>query len=467
MSKLQDQMFRELKEKAIFHQAQAYAFEYLETIFDRNVYPSEEALANLNLFNEDLPDSGSNADSVLEQLHQHGSPATVATVGGRYFGFVTGSAVPIGIAAKNLGTYWDQVPAMEIMSPIGTKLEAVVQKWLVELLNLPSDTVAGYVTGASAANLCGLGAARYHLLNKNNWDINKQGLNAAPPIRIVAGRQAHSSVIKAINILGLGYGNIEWVAVDAQGRTLASALPELDSNTLVILQAGNVNSGAYDEFDKICDLAHAAGAWVHIDGAFGLWAAAAAPLQHLTKGIEKADSWALDGHKTLNTPYDCGIVLCANQTALHSALHMSGSYIIESPERDGMYYTPDMSRRSRIIELWAIMKYLGKNGIAEMILTMHERANQFASSLRQEEGFFIDNKIVFNQVLVRCESDELTLAVLEKVQQLRVCWLGGSIWSGNRVMRVSVSRKTTSGRRTNSERLDEKIAWVSRLGNSL
>jgi glutamate/tyrosine decarboxylase-like PLP-dependent enzyme len=454
---IQDNMFLEIRNKEIFKQAQAYAFNYLETVFDRNVYPTQAAIDNLEIFEEELPVHTTTAESVLEQLHTYGSPATTATLGGRYFGFVTGSAVPVGLAAKNLGTYWDQAPSMNVLSPIGSKLEAVVEKWLVSLFNLPTSTVAGFVSGTSSANLCGLAAARYRILQRNNWDINKKGLRNAPKIRIVTGTQAHSTVLKAVGILGLGQENIEWVPVDDQGRIIPELIPELDENTILILQAGNVNSGAFDNFEQICDTAKKANTWVHVDGAFGLWAGAVEKLKHLTKGVEHASSWAVDGHKTLNTPYDCGIVLCADKEAISAALHMSGSYIVESTERDGMFYTPEMSRRARIIELWSILKYLGKEGIDEMILTMHQRATQFSQEIRQIKGFSVQNDVVFNQVLVRCDSDVITEQVLRNIQLFRECWLGGSVWFDKKVMRVSIcSWATTQDDITTSVRSFEK-----------
>lgn len=444
MSEIQDKMFLEIKNKDLFRRAQEFSFAYLDSVFDRNVYPTEQAIDDLSKFDEALPVNSTDALSVIDHLNKYGSPATTATLGGRYFGFVCGSSVPVGLAAKTLATYWDQAPAMNVLSPIGSKLESVVEKWLVDLFGLPNQTSAGFVSGTSTANLCGLAAARYRILKRNNWDINKQGLRDSPKIRIVTGNQAHSTVLKAIGILGLGTENIEWVDTDQQGRVIHDTIPELDDNTILILQAGNVNSGAFDNFEFLCEKAQKANAWVHIDGAFGLWAHAVNELKYLTKGIEKASSWAVDGHKTLNTPYDCGIVLCADRDAMISALHMSGSYLVESSDRDGMFYTPEMSRRARIIELWAIMKYLGKDGIQEMICVMHERAKQFATEISKIEGFEVENKVVFNQVLVKCNSDEITERVLHNVQMLRDCWLGGSTWFGRKVMRISICSWATT-----------------------
>lgn len=443
---LQERMFKELTDRGLFTQAQQYAMDYLEEVLERNVYPTQEALDSLAVFEEDLPIGTSTGKQVLEQLHRFGTPATTATLGGRYFGFVCGSALPIGLAAKSMATFWDQASAMYVMSPISGKLESVVENWLVDLFGLPQGTAAGFVSGTSIANLCGLAAARYRILKNNDWDINQKGLWGAPKIRIVTGRQAHSTVVKALGILGLGQEHIEWVAVDGQGRMVSEVLPELDQNTILILQAGNVNSGAFDDFETLCSKARSANAWIHIDGAFGLWAGAVDQLKHLTKGIELADSWAVDGHKTLNTPYDCGISLCADKEAMRAALHMSGSYLVESDNRDGMFHTPEMSRRARIIELWAILKYLGRQGVDEMIMNMHLRAQQFANELNSKTGFHIENEIVFNQVIVRCDNDVLTEKVLKNIQEMGTCWLGGSTWQDKMVMRVSICSWATTER---------------------
>ena len=437
-------MFQEMKDKIIFEQAQEYAYQYLDSAFDRHVFPTKEALDNLAHFEEDMPVSSTPANQVVELLHQYGSPATMAQIGGRYFGFVNGSAVPAGLAAKNLATYWDQNTAMQVISPIAGKLESVVENWLRQLFGLPEHVVAGFVSGTSAANFCGMAAARYCLLKGQGWDINEQGLFGAPKIRVITGREAHSTVLKAIAMLGLGKNNIEWVEADDQGRIIPETMPELDDRCLVILQAGNVNSGSFDPISTICKKAKKANAWVHIDGAFGLWARAVGTLKHLTAGMEHASSWAVDGHKTLNTPYDCGIVLCADKEAIVSALHMSGGYLILNKERDGMFYTPDMSRRARIVELWATMKYLGQEGIEQMVNGLHQRAVQFAEALKKTTGFEVLNDVVFNQVVVCCENDELTEKTIAQIQELRECWVGGSFWQGRKVIRISVCSWATT-----------------------
>ena len=440
---IQEVMHKEMHDKSIFDRAQRYAYEYIDEAFDRHVYPKAEALKNLSHFEEDMPELSSDGHDVIDILHRFGSPATSPMIGGRYFGLVNGGVVPTGLAARWLGDVWDQNTPLYVISPIASKLEAVVELWMKQLLHLPKQTVAGFVSGSSMANFCGLAAARWRVYQRMNWDCNEKGMVGAPRIRIVAGRHVHSSIGKAISLLGFGSGNTEWVDVDDQGRILSDSLPQLDETTIVILQAGNVGSGSFDAFAEICAKARKANAWVHIDGAFGLWAAATERFRNLTNGIELADSWAVDGHKTLNTPYDSGIVLCADEVALTSSLHSAGSYIVRSEHRDGMFYTPEMSRRARIVELWATLKYLGKNGIEQMILGLHERAVQFGNELKNS-GFEVLNDVVFNQVLVSCGSDELTDNTLHNIQELRECWCGGSEWFGSKVIRISVCSWATS-----------------------
>lgn len=441
---LQDRMFKELALKDIFRQAQNYAFEYADAVAERKVYPSAQAIADLETFVEEIPRSTGNAADVLEQLNRYGTPASVAQTGGRYFGFVNGGVIPAALAARWLSDFWDQNSALYAMSPVTAKLEEVTESWLRELLGLPDNVAAGFVSGSSLAIFCGLAAARYRIFENSNWDINKKGFCGAPPVRVVAGRQAHGTVVKAIALLGFGVDNIEWVETDAEGRIIAAQIPELDKHTIVILQAGNVGSGAFDSFAEICEKAGNAGAWVHIDGAFGLWAAASGRLNHLTRGMERANSFSVDGHKTLNTPYDSGIVLCNDQEALTQALHASGSYIAYSENRDGMLYTPEMSRRARAIELWAALKYLGKEGVDELVFGLHQRAVQMGQELKAEK-FQILNEVVFNQVLVACDSDKITERTMRNIQESGECWVGGASWNGRAVIRISVCSWATTG----------------------
>ncbi len=440
---LREKMFSELLGHVLFEQAKDYALEYAENSIDRNVYPTEKAIENLKVFDEQLPEKAGEPQSIIEKLHKYGSPATVSQIGGRYFGLVNGGVIPVALAVKWINDFWDQNTPLYVTSPITSKLESIVENWLKKIFKLPSETVAGFVSGTSMAILCGLAAARFRIYQRLNWDINAKGLIDAPKIRIVAGKHAHGTVLKAVALLGFGKDNIVWVDVDNQGRIIPALIPELDEKTILILQAGNVNSGAFDSFDEICDKARQSNAWIHIDGAFGLWAAGSDKLKHLTQGIEKADSWSVDGHKTLNTPYDSGIILCKDRDALVSALQATGSYIVYGENRDGMLYTPEMSRRARAVELWATFKYLGKQGIDELVLGLHERAKQFADGLSRN-GFRILNDIVFNQVLVTCDNEEETETTLKNLQDLRDCWCGGSVWFDKKVIRISVCSWATT-----------------------
>jgi glutamate/tyrosine decarboxylase-like PLP-dependent enzyme len=440
---IQMQMRREIADKTLFENAKSCAYAYMDDISERAVYPDQVAICNLSLYDEPLPDSPQPGESVLHQLNQYGSPATTAQTGGRYFGFVNGGIIPTSLAARWLADTWDQNAALHVISPIAARLEQVCERWLRDLLGLPGNTVAGFVGGTSVATFCGLAAARYAILKRLGWDVNADGLFGAPPFRVVVSEQAHGTVFKALALLGLGKDRIERVPADAQGRMDASRLPALDSQTLLILQAGNVNTGAFDRFDQSCDQANQDGAWVHVDGAFGLWAAASRHKQHLTKGVEKADSWSADGHKTLNTPYDCGIVLCKHREALLAAMQASGSYIQYSDQRDGMLYVPEMSRRGRGIELWAALKYLGRSGVEELVDGLCERAAQFAEELSRH-GFRILNEVVFNQVLAACETPDQTQTTLENIQGSGECWCGGTIWAGKPAIRISVCSWATT-----------------------
>lgn len=443
---LQEKMQLEQQQKALFKQAQDYAFEYADNAGERNVFPTDQALNDLDQFIEQLPEASGDASAILQQLHSIGSPASVTQTGGRYFGFVNGGILPVTLATKWLTDFWDQNSALQVMSPITSRLEEVCEQWLKALFGLPDSTVAGFVSGTSSAIFCGLAAARYRILKNQQWDFNRQGLNGAPPIRIIAGRQTHGAVIKAIALLGFGLDNIEWVDADDQGRIIPDKMPPLDNSCIVLLQAGNVNSGAFDPFEEICSNAEAAGAWVHIDGAFGLWAGGTRRLKHLATGMEQAHSWSVDGHKTLNTPYDSGILLCRDQEALVTALQATGAYLTScySDSRDGMLYTPEMSRRGRAIELWAALKYLGRSGVDELVYDLHQKAVAFADQLR-EANFKILNDVVFNQVIVSpAEDDQTTELIMQAIQNSGECWVGGSTWQGKKVIRISVCSWVTS-----------------------
>lgn len=443
MSKLQDELFKQQNTKALLTQAQKSAFEYIDNISKQRVFPSEKNLEKLAVFDEPLPQATSDPTLLLALLSNIGSANTVAQTGGRYFGFVNGNALPITLATKWLSDIWDQNAALYVMSPIASKLESVCQRWLNQLFGLPEQTAVGFVSGTSIATLSGLAAARFRQLQKLGWDVNQQGLFGAPKIRLILGKQTHGTVAKSISLLGFGQASIEWVDCDNQGRMLVEKLPELDQSCILVLQAGNVNSGAFDDFTKLCQLANKAQTWVHVDGAFGLWAKASNVFDGQTKGMQLADSWSVDAHKTLNTPYDCGIVLCKDTQALTNALHQQGSYIQLSEQRDGLLYTPEMSKRARAIELWSAMKYLGRNGIAELVEQLHNRAVFFARLLT-DSGFTIVNEVVFNQVIISCETEQLTQRTLSLVQQSGTCWCGGSTWNKKSVIRISLCSWATT-----------------------
>ena len=437
------------QDKALFDQAKSYAFEYLKTIHnpaalktdDRPVYPDPDTLNALDTFDEPFPKELGNGQQILEMLHTIGSPATVAQTGGRYFGFVNGAAFPAALAAKWLADVWDQNAAMNVTSPVAAKLEAVCESWLKEIFNLPDSTVAGFVSGTSAATLCGLLAARNRILANMGWDVREKGLFDAPKPRVILGEQAHSTVFKALSLIGFGSQDLELIPVDSHGRMKVDQLPDIDETCLVIAQAGNVNTGAFDNFYKICD--RASRAWVHVDGAFGLWAAGSPSYAHLTRGMEKADSWSVDAHKTLNAPYDCGIVLCRHPEDMITALQNTGDYIIYSDKRDPMLYTPEMSRRARGIDLWATLKYLGKSGLASLVDHLCDMAKLLGKDLKNQ-GFTIHNDVEFNQVLLSCPKEETTKKMLDLIQADGTCWCGNSMWQGKTAIRISVCSWATT-----------------------
>jgi glutamate/tyrosine decarboxylase-like PLP-dependent enzyme len=421
------------------------AIHYLGEIGQRAVAPSPDAVERLSALEGPLPDESSDPAEVIRLLDEIGSPATVATAGPRYFGFVVGGALPVTVAANWLAGAWDQNPGASLLSPVGVACERIVIGWLVDLFGLPQGSWGGLVTGATEANFSGLAAARQAILSRQGWDIATKGLFGAPKIRVVVGEEVHVSALLALRVLGFGRDDLVRVPTDDQGRMRADALPELDENTLVCVQAGNVNSGSFDPLEAICSKARKARAWVHVDGAFGLWAAAAENRKHLAAGVELADSWATDAHKWLNVPYDCGIVLCREPGQLVAVMSLDpAAYIEEARGSAGPAdFTLQMSRRARGIEVWAALGTLGRSGLEDLIERTCRHAQVFAEGL-SAAGFEILNDVVLNQVLVSFGDDERTQRVIAAIQEEGTMWAGGTRWHGRQAMRISVSSWATT-----------------------
>jgi glutamate/tyrosine decarboxylase-like PLP-dependent enzyme len=419
------------------------ASRYLGTLSTRSVAPEREAIAALARFDQAFPDHPSNAESVLAELDEIGSPATMASAGGRFFGFVTGGALPVTVAANWLATAWDQNAGLVVSSPANAALENVSLRWLRAIFHLPLQSAGGFVTSATAANFSALAAARHALLGRANWDVEAHGLFGAPPLTVVVGEEVHASMLKALSLVGFGRDRLVRVPVDAQGRMRFDAFPEVNDRTIVCVQAGNVNSGAFDPIPEICARAHSRGAWVHVDGAFGMWAAAAPARAHLVQGVEDADSWATDAHKWLNVPYDSGLVFTRDADALRKAMSVGGAYLAQDEDRVPYQYTPDFSRRARGIEVWSALRQLGRLGLANLIERTCRYAGQFAEGLHAA-GHSVLNDVVLNQVLVSFGSAERTREVIDRVQRDGTCWCGGTVWQGHTAMRISVSSWATT-----------------------
>lgn len=419
------------------------AHTYLESLNQSQVTPSPDAIQRLRGFDVPLPDAPASAETVIELLDTIGSPATVGSAGGRYFGFVVGGSLPAALAANWLAAAWDQNAFSSTLAPGAVALEKIALRWLREIFGLPRESAGALTTGATMANFAALAAARHHVLARAGWNVERDGLFGAPPVTVVVGAEAHPSLHKALSLLGLGRDRVVTVPADHQGRMRLDAFPPISGPAIVCVQAGNVNSGAFDPAAGICARAHEQGAWVHVDGAFGLWAAAAPARAHLMAGFASADSWATDAHKWLNVPYDCGIAFVRNAEALRSAMSMTAAYLPQGNEDEPMYYTPESSRRARGVEVWAALYSLGRSGLADLIERTCRHAARFASSLR-DAGFDILNDVVLNQVLVSFGDDEATRRVIAGVQADGTCWCGGTVWHGKTAMRISVSSWATT-----------------------
>jgi glutamate/tyrosine decarboxylase-like PLP-dependent enzyme len=430
--------------KDILRSAADRAIQYLEALNNRSVAPAPEAVARLKEFDIPFPDQPVEPSTILQRLDDLASPATMGMAGRRFFGFVIGGSLPVSLAANWMAGAWDQNSALYQVTPATAHLEQVSLQWLINLFGLPSTSGGAFVTGATLANFTALAAARHSVLEHVGWNVEADGLFGAPPIAVVVGEEAHPSLVKSLGLLGLGRNRLYRVPVDDQGRMHADAIPLINGPAIVCAQAGNVNTGSFDPLDEICDRAHESGAWVHIDGAFGLWAAVAPKRAYLTKGIAKGDSWGTDAHKWLNVPYDCGLAFVRDRETLRAAMAITAEYLpTETENRNPSDYTPELSRRARGVEVWAALMSLGHSGLEDMIERTCRQAKRFADGLTSA-GYRILTEVVLNQVLVSFGDAEMTQRVIAGIQSDGTCWCGGTVWQGQTDMRISVSSWATT-----------------------
>ena len=447
--------------KAILADTAERAARYLDQLQERTVAPDDAAVDNLSQFDEPLPALSTDPLDTIKLLEEIGSPATAGMPGPRFFGFVIGGSLPAALAANWLTSAWDQSTTFAQITPGTAAIEWVARGWLLDLLKLPPSAGVGFVTGATMANFTSLAAARSALLQREGWNADADGLFGAPPITVIVGEEVHVSLLKALGLVGFGRKRVYRVPVDDQGRMRADALPRIEGPTIICTQAGNVNTGAIDPIGSISDIAHEAGAWVHVDGAFGMWAAAAPTRAHLTQGMEKADSWATDAHKWLNVPYDSGIAFVRDPHALRTAMSIAADYLPTTTDvGNPADFTPEISRRARGVDVWAALRQLGRQGVEDLIERCCQYAARFAEGLRTA-GYQILNDVVLNQVLVSFGDAETTRAVIDGVQRDGTCWVGGTVWQGQTAMRISVSNWSTT--EEDVERSLEAIIRVARV----
>ncbi len=423
------------------------AANYLDTLGERQVFPHVEPEELREALGGPLPDGPLPPEQVVDELAAAAEPGVLALGSGRYFGFVIGGELPAALAADWLTSAWDQNAGLYAGGPSASVVEQVAREWLVDLLGLPADSSIGFVTGTQLAHVTGLAAARWHVLDAVGWDVGARGLAGGPPVRVLVGKKRHVTVDRALRLLGLGAPTV--VAADSQGRLVPEALREAlgDDPTIVCAQAGEVNTGAFDPLPEIADACEAAGAWLHVDGAFGIWAAVSPRLRHLVAGLERADSWTTDAHKWLNVPYDSGIVLCRHPQSHRAAMTTAAAYLIQDAGaqrvRDQMDWVPEFSRRARGFSVYAALRSLGRSGLVELVERCCDGSARFAERIVELEGVELLNEVVLNQVLFRFESDERTDQVLARVQENGRIWLSGTTWDGRKAIRVSVSNWQT------------------------
>jgi len=448
-------------ERALFRQVAEHAADFVETLETRSVRWEAGVEELTEALGGPLPERGSPPDAVLAALVEAAEPGLVGIPSGRYFGFVIGGGVPAAVAADMLATVWDQNAGLYVGGPAAAVVEEVCRGWLAELLGLPPDVSVAYVTGCQMAHVTALAAARHQVLADAGWDVAADGLAGGPPIRVVAGAKRHVTLDRALRLLGIGASSLVVVPADDQGRMrvdgLRAALAAGSGPTIVCAQAGEVNTGAFDPLDEIADAVEGTGAWLHVDGAFGLWAAASPGLRHLLRGSERADSWATDCHKWLNVPYDSGLAFCARPDAHRAAMQVTASYLVHAEDRrvrDQVDWTPEFSRRARGFAVYAALRSLGRAGVAELVDRCCAHARRFAAELAGA-GADVLNDVVLNQVLVRFGDGERTRAVISAVQEDGTCWLGGTEWEGEHAMRISVSNW-----RTTDEDVDRSVRAI-------
>jgi glutamate/tyrosine decarboxylase-like PLP-dependent enzyme len=445
----------------LLESAATRAARYLADIQNRSVAPSSEAVAALEVLREPFPAGPSEPADVLALLDELGSPATMGIAGPRFFGFVVGGSLPAALAANWLVTAWDQNAGYHSPTPAASVLEAVALEWMRDIFGLPESCAGAFVTGATMANFSSLAAARHAVLASEDWDVEADGLFGAPPIRVVIGEEAHPTLIKALGLVGFGRNRLVRVPVDGQGRMRADALPPLTSATIVCAQAGNVNTGACDPLAAIAQRTRAAGAWLHVDGAFGLWAATAARRAHLVDGVELADSWATDAHKWLNVPYDSGLAFVRDADALRAAMAVTADYLPAEPGvRNPSDYTPELSRRARGVEVWAALRSLGRSGLDDLVERTCRHAARFAEGL-SAAGYEVLNEVVLNQVLVSFGEPDVTERAIAALQAEGTCWCGATVWQGRTAMRISVSSWATT-----EEDVEQSLKAMLRVAQS-
>ena len=435
-----------MHERELFRQTADYAADFVETLDTRPIRAEADVEELTSALGGRLPEEPTDPRVVIAALVENVEPGLCATPSGRFFGFVIGGGVPAAIAADMLTSTWDQNAGLYVAGPAAAVVEEVCREWLAELLALPPHVSVAFVTGAQMAHVTALAAARHHVLEAAGWDVPERGLSGAPPIRVVVGETRHVTVDRALRLLGIGASSLDVVPVDDQGRMRVEQLRLGDEPTIVCGQAGDVNTGAFDDLEAIADATAESGAWFHLDGAFGLWAAASPQLRHLVRGAERADSWTTDCHKWLNVPYDSGLAFCAHPDAHRAAIGVKASYLVHATdrrERDEMDWTPEFSRRARGFAVYAALRSLGRSGVAEIVERSCEHARLFAKLL-EEGGATILNDVLLNQVLVRFDDGERTAEVIRRVQEDGTCWLGGTDWQGEHAMRVSVSNWRTT-----------------------